>query len=46
VNTFWAIGLGFHFHSLFSVSECWATGLGFYFLSLFSSFSFFFHFSC
>jgi hypothetical protein len=26
VNTFWAIGLGFHFHSLFSVSECWAIG--------------------
>jgi hypothetical protein len=46
VNAFWAIRLGFHFHSLFSMSECWAIGLGFHFLSFFSSFIFSFPFSC
>jgi hypothetical protein len=29
VSAFWAIGLGFRVHSLFSVSECWAIELDF-----------------
>jgi hypothetical protein len=34
VNAFWAVGLEFHFHSLFLVSECWA-GISFPFTFLF-----------